>query len=154
MASPTLAKIDAASVTPVRFANSLSQTVFRFRNRYQVYVIRHQTIEPYRNTEARTPLGHKSNVCLIILITEKRLLSAIASLRYVMRISRNHDSRQPCHTRILRLLPLPVKKLVWCPQIYLRFQYGVPRFPRFPRFPPDFPDFRFPCKISMVSPDL
>ena len=46
------------------------------------------------------------------------------------------------HTRILRLLPLPVKKLVWCPQIYLRFQYGVPRFPRFPRFPPDFPDFQ------------
>jgi len=64
-------------------------------------MIRHQTVCPYLNAAPGAPLGHEIHVCLIICITEKGLLAAVAALGYVMGDAGGYNSCDACHAGII-----------------------------------------------------
>jgi hypothetical protein len=56
-----------------------------------MHVIRHEAISPYLNSTAATPFRHDISIGFVVIIVEKRRLSTISSLRYVMgQPSRNY----------------------------------------------------------------
>jgi len=49
-------------------------------------MVGHHTVRPYYNTAFITPFGHKPDIIPVIMIAEKCILPAIATLGYVMGI--------------------------------------------------------------------
>jgi hypothetical protein len=86
MTSPLLPKIDMTRITPVSLAYRPAKAVLGFRNGNQMHVVRHQAVRPYFDTAFTTPFGHKLDIVPIIIIAEKCILPAIASLGYMMGI--------------------------------------------------------------------
>jgi hypothetical protein len=67
-------------------------------------MIRHQTVYPDLSIISLAPSGHELLVKRIILLTEKRLLSAVSSLSDMMRIAGYDHSRYSRHP-YLPLIP-------------------------------------------------
>ncbi|MEN6405922.1 MAG: hypothetical protein ABFC77_05565 [Thermoguttaceae bacterium] len=65
----------------------------------QMNVVWHQAIRPNLYSLFAAPLGHQFQVGRIVAIVEKRLLSAIAALRNVMRQTRDDQPCQSCHPK-------------------------------------------------------
>jgi len=55
-------------------------------------MVGHQTVGPDINTAPTAPFCHQVDVLPIVIVTTKCLLSAIPTLRYMMRVSGNNDS--------------------------------------------------------------
>ena len=60
-------------------------------------MIRHKAICPYLYTVLPAPLRHQTHVFAIIVSFEKRLLTTISPLRYMMGISGDNYSRYSCY---------------------------------------------------------
>jgi len=69
------------------------ERVLRLRHGDQMNVIGHQAIGPDRNPTLSTPLDHQLDIGRVVLVEEKRLLPTIPTLGYVMRQTRNDQSR-------------------------------------------------------------
>jgi hypothetical protein len=91
--APPFAKIDAARVTPMSFADDLAQGVFRGRHGNQMNVVGHEAIASNLNPPLTAPSRHQLQLRLIIVVPEKGLLATIATLRGVVGHSGNNDSR-------------------------------------------------------------
>ena len=74
----------------MRLADRPPQTLFGSRHRDQVDVIGHEAIAPYIHALFAAPLRHELHVTRVVLAAEKRLLPTVATLRYVVRHTRNH----------------------------------------------------------------
>jgi hypothetical protein len=97
MASPLLPKIDMPRITPMRFAYRPAKAVSGFRNGNQAHMVGHQAVRPYLNTALIAPFGHKPDIIPVIIIAEKCILPAIASLGYMMGIVLCNYSCDTCH---------------------------------------------------------
>ena len=102
MAAPLLPEIDSPRVTSMRLADGPSQAVIRFRRRDQMDVVGHQAVTPDLDRCLAAPLGHQFNVCRVVAIVEECLPATVASLRNVVRQTRNNPPRQSCHARTLQ----------------------------------------------------
>ena len=95
--APLFAEVDPPRIALMRLADRPPQAVLRRRDRDQVDVIGHQAVAPYLHSPFAAPFGHEFHVSRIVSIIEERLLTAVTALGYVVRHSRNDQSRQPCH---------------------------------------------------------
>ena len=62
-------------------------------------VVRHKAVTPEVNRIVRAPFVDEIEIGLIVLVGEERLLSAVASLGDVVRVTRRNGSRYPCHNK-------------------------------------------------------
>ena len=74
-------------------ADRPSQAVLRPRRRNQISVVGHEAVGPNLHPALPAPLSHLFHVGRIVLVVKKRLLSAVPTLRYVMRQTRSDQSR-------------------------------------------------------------
>jgi len=81
-----LPKIDMPRITPVCLAYRPAKAVFGFRNDNQVHMVWHQTVRPHFDTAFITPFGHKPDIIPVIIIAEKCILPAIATLGYMRKL--------------------------------------------------------------------
>jgi hypothetical protein len=82
-------------------ADGPGQPLLRLRHRDQMDVIGHQAVAPNLDAPFAAPLGYQLQLRGIVFVAEKRLLSAISPLRYVVRQARHDQSRKSRHARIL-----------------------------------------------------
>ena len=68
-------------------------------------VIGHQAVRPDAHPSLPAPLGHQLQVSRVIILAKERLLPPISSLGYVVRQTRNDQSRQSSHAAIYRITP-------------------------------------------------
>jgi hypothetical protein len=71
-----------------------AQSSFRAGDNDQMHMIRHKAICPNRYAATATPLGHKLDVGLVIVIKKECPLSTISSLCYVVGYSRTYHACQ------------------------------------------------------------
>ena len=77
-----------------------------------------KAIRPHCHAATATPLGHKPDVGLKILITKERALTRISSLSYMVRNSRSHYSCESGHEVRMPSLLVEFTNYVWCPRNY------------------------------------
>ena len=93
-------------------ANFVANVLWQKRfspNSHQVHLVGHQTIRPHLYPTPRTPLRHQAKIGPVILVSEKRRLPAIPSLRDVVRKTGGDCSCDPCHGAKLRRRVTEVK---------------------------------------------
>jgi hypothetical protein len=73
-------------------------------------MVAHQAVRPYRDTVFITPFGHKPDIIPIIIIAEKSILPAIATLGYMMGIMLCNYSCDTGHDCLLFLSMLFVNQ--------------------------------------------
>ena len=141
MASPFFPKVNVSSIAAMRFPDGSGQASLRLWNRNQVNMIRHQAPCPDTYQVFFAPVCHELNIDKIVIVAEKCLLPAIASLDDEVRIPRGYDTCDSGHghtasesssiSKINILSPEPLEKL------NIKDKYTVPRTPdpRNPRTP-------------------
>jgi hypothetical protein len=92
MASPPLAKVDHARVSPMDLADRPSQPVLRLRDSDEMDVVRHQAVRPDLNLMGAAPLPHQFQVALVILVAKKRLVPTVSPLGDVVRQAGYYNS--------------------------------------------------------------
>ena len=92
MASPFFPKVNVSSIAAMRFPNGSGQASLGLWNRNQVNMIRHQAPCPDTYQVFFAPVCHELNIDKIVIVAEKCLLPAIASLGDVVRIPRGYDA--------------------------------------------------------------
>jgi len=127
VAAPALPKVHMTRISPVRFADAAAETALALRYHYQMNMIGHQTIRPYRNIRASAPFRHQLKVEYIVLIAEKRLHTTVATRCYMMRqpwcyllvlsspYTAYHSIKTP-NAIIKYGIPRTDRTAVWCPQ--------------------------------------
>jgi len=98
-----------SNVSPVCLAQGPPQGVLAVRHHDQMHVIGHQAIGPHLHVAPPAPLAQQRQIRRIIVLAEERLLPPVATLRRVVRHSRNHHSRQSGHAIVLLTRPSIVK---------------------------------------------
>jgi len=93
--------VDATRVAAVGLADGAGQAPLRLGHGDQVDVVGHQTVRPDLDAAGGAVPGHERQVRLVVGVREERRQPPIAALRDMMRVTRNHHSRQPCHTNSL-----------------------------------------------------
>lgn len=72
-----------------------------FRHSNHVHMVWHQSVCQYFNAVFITTLGHEPDVIPVIALTEKSILPAISTLRYMMGIMLCNYSCNMCHALFL-----------------------------------------------------
>ena len=97
MTSPSLTKVDTPGIAAMSLSDGTAEPNLRAGDNDQTYMIRHKAICAHCHAAAATPLGHKPDVRLVILITEGRGLPTISSLSYIVWNSRSRYSCSSGH---------------------------------------------------------
>ena len=97
MASPVLAKVDTARVVAMDGAKQLREAIRSIWHYYQVHMIRHETVGPHGYARLCLRLCQQFQIGAIIVIAEERLHPPIAALSNMVGVTRNNQSRHPCH---------------------------------------------------------
>jgi hypothetical protein len=95
-----------------------------------VCMIWHKSVCPDLDVAVSTPFGHQVDVCLVVVITEKGLHSAVAALSDMVRDAWGNYASDSRHFKIIQMKrsessSLPGQGagskssyLVWCPRNY------------------------------------
>lgn len=97
--TPLFSKINPAGVAVVCFTNCAGKSFFRLRYGNQVNMIGHQALCPDFYIKFSTLLRHKFQIGLIVIVTEKGLLTAVAPLGDVVRDVGGYNSCNACHIK-------------------------------------------------------
>ena len=100
--------IDILAISEVRSANRLRQRILQSRLPHEMDVVGHQAIAKYVEAEARAVLAEEFEVRTAVVINEENILTVVAALNNVVRLTRNDDSG---HARHADNLPLAGRKV-------------------------------------------
>ena len=81
----------------MRLAQRAPEAVLVAGREDQVHVVGHQAIGPDLDARVGAMGGEKLAIEPVVLVAEERLQPAVAPLRDVVGMPRNHDSCQTCH---------------------------------------------------------
>ena len=80
MTPPILPEIYHAAVSPVRFTDPSSESVFTFRYGNEMHMIRHEAVRPDFNSALAAPFRHEVDIGNVVLITEEGWQTSITTL--------------------------------------------------------------------------
>jgi hypothetical protein len=92
LVAPFFAEVDPPRITSTSLADGPPQAVFGLGRRNQMDVIGHQAIAPNLDAPFAAPVGHQFDIRRIVSIVEKSLLAAVATLRDMVRQTRDDQS--------------------------------------------------------------
>jgi hypothetical protein len=92
-----LAKIDVPRIATMRLTQRRSQSVFVPGHHDQVHVIWHQAPGPDFGARLPGKLAQEFDVVAIVVLLEKRSLTAVSALSHVVGISGYDDARHARH---------------------------------------------------------
>ena len=131
--APFLAKIDPAVVAAMGLADGAGQAFLGLWHGDQVHVIGHQAPRPDFHPALAAPFGHQFKIGEVIVIAEKSLLTAVATLSDVMRVARSYDARDSGHVKTIaggmemsEMNILSPKLAIYCPRNSPKDEYTVP----------------------------
>ena len=101
-ATPALSDINAAGMAAMRFREGPGEPPLVRRHRAHVTMVRHEANRPNPGLGTRAPFREQRKVSPVVIVAEKDPLSAVSTLREVMRHAGNNKLLQPSHG------PLPV----------------------------------------------
>jgi hypothetical protein len=84
MTPPILPEIYHAAVSPVRFTDPSSESVFTFRYGNEMHMIRHEAVRPDFHSALATPFRHEVNIGIVVIITEEGWQTTIPTLRHMV----------------------------------------------------------------------
>jgi hypothetical protein len=114
----------------MRLAQRCPKAILLTWHHDQMNMIRHQAISPNLCPCFFRELRHQLNVIPIIILAEKRLLTTIATLSHVMRVTWNDNTRHPGHIEPPCSIALPSNG---SSRLNFGIRYTVPGIPGPPR---------------------
>src|SRR5512136_2678491 len=80
MTTPILPEIYHAAVSPVRFTDPPSESVFTFRYGNEMHMIRHEAVSPDFHSVLPAPLCHDVDVLIVVVVAEEGWQTPIPTL--------------------------------------------------------------------------
>jgi len=97
MKGPASAGVDGVGPAAVRLADGPPEGIGLRRHEDQLNVVRHQALSPYLDASLERLLGQQIAVDLLAAFLEEDGFAPVATLRDVVRKTRNHNVRQSSH---------------------------------------------------------
>ncbi len=108
-------------LSEVRSADRLRRRILHRRRPHQLDVVGHQAIAKYVDAEALAALAEEFEVRTAVVITEENILTVVAALNNVVRLTRNDHSGHARYPDNPPLAGRKVNKHVTVPFILFRF---------------------------------
>ena len=110
VAATPVQPIDILAVSEVRWADGLRQRILRSGRPHEMDVIGHKAIAKQAEAEALAVFAEEFEVRTAVVIHEENILTIVAALNNVVRLSRNDDSGHARHDDNLPLAGRKVNK--------------------------------------------
>jgi hypothetical protein len=97
MPSPSLPKVDAASIASMGFTDGPGKPFFTLRGGYQVDMVGHEAPGQDVDPVFPAPFDHQVEICLIFILAEEGVLPAVAALGDMAGKTLGYDASDSSH---------------------------------------------------------